>query len=247
LNYGLAGPNLFPHLMGRRVSVSQRLTVSTQLFCPSPRQRGRHAIPRLRERILTSAQELFAHNGFDKVTTDQVAASARVGKGSVYRQFGSKESLYVAAITAAFSQLRNQIDQALQEENSFPERIAAIVRHVLSFVWDRGDFFALLRDPSALQPHAAERYQQERKELSLLIRKTLNDGAAAGWMRGDLNLQLVAESILGMIRGVRRYRDKEVVLEESAQTITALLLDGCLADRTEKNRYSPARSSGPYA
>jgi hypothetical protein len=33
-----------------------------------PQRRGGHAIPRLREKILTSALELFAHNGFDKVT-----------------------------------------------------------------------------------------------------------------------------------------------------------------------------------
>ena len=92
------------------------------------RRRGRHAIPRLREKILTSALELFAHNGFDQVTADELAAGARVGKGSVYRQFGSKEVLYAAAIIAGFRQLRGQIERALQEERSFPDRLGAIVR-----------------------------------------------------------------------------------------------------------------------
>lgn len=104
------------------------------------RRRGRHAIPRLREKILTSALELFAHNGFEKVTADELAAGARVGKGSVYRQFGSKEGLYAAAISAGFRRLRGQIERALEEERSFPDQISTIVRHVLTSVWDRGDF-----------------------------------------------------------------------------------------------------------
>jgi hypothetical protein len=41
------------------------------------RRPGRHAIARLRKRILMSAPELFTHNGFDKVTADEVAALAR--------------------------------------------------------------------------------------------------------------------------------------------------------------------------
>lgn len=196
----------------------------------SRRRRGRHAIPRLREKILLSALELFAHNGFDKVTADELAAGAQVGKGSVYRQFGSKEGLYAAAVIAGFRQLRSQIERVLEEESSFPDRIAAIVRQVLSSVWDRGDFFVLMRDPKTILPPAAARhYRRESKELSSLIGQVLRDGSAAGWIRSDLNFQLVAESVLGMIRGVPRYRRNEVTVESAVRTIVAILLDGCLA------------------
>jgi AcrR family transcriptional regulator len=170
-------------------------------------RRGRHAIPRLREKILTSALELFAHNGFEQVTADELAAGAQVGKGSVYRQFGSKEGLYAAAISAGFRRLRSQIERALKEQRSFPDQISTIVRHVLTSVWDRGDFFVLMRDPRTILPAAAARhYRQESRKLSLLIGQVLREGAGAGWIRSDLNFQLVAESILGMIRGVPRYR-----------------------------------------
>jgi AcrR family transcriptional regulator len=201
------------------------------------RRRGRHAIPRLREKILMSALELFAHNGFDKVTADELAAEARVGKGSVYRQFGSKEGLYAAAIIAGFRQLRNQIERALDEERSFPDRITTIVRHVLTSVWDRGDFFVLMRDPRTILPAAAARhYRRESKKLSLLISQVLRKGASAGWIRSDLNFQLVAESILGMIRGVPRYRRKEVTAEAAVRTIVVILLDGCRAGHRETRR-----------
>jgi AcrR family transcriptional regulator len=209
------------------------------------RRRGRHAIPRLREKILTSALELFAHNGFDQVTADELAAGARVGKGSVYRQFGSKEGLYAAAIMAGFRQLRSQIEHVLEEEHPFPEQIAAIVRHVLSSVWDRGDFFVLMRDPGTILPSAAARqYRRECKELSSLISQALKEGAAAGWIRSDLNFQLVAESILGMIRGVPRYRRKQVTVDAAARTIVAILLDGCLTGHHQAANDAGFSSSG---
>ena len=202
-----------------------------------PRRRGRHAIPRLREKILTSALELFAHNGFDRVTADELAAEARVGKGSVYRKFGSKEGLYAAAIMAGFRQLRSQIESVLEEKRSFPDRFTAIVRHVLCIVWYRGDFFVLMRDPNTILPSAAARkYRREYKQPSLLISQVLKEGAATGWIRSDLNFQLVAESILGMIRGVPRYHREEVTLDAAVRTIVGILLDGCRANPRQSTR-----------
>jgi AcrR family transcriptional regulator len=209
------------------------------------RRRGRHAIPKLREKILLSALELFSDNGFEKVTADELAAGARVGKGSVYRQFGSKEGLYAAAVVACFRQLRTQIECVLDQDLLFPDRIAAIVRHVLFSVWERGDFFVLTRDPRTILPSAAARhYRQESRKLSLLIAKVLSEGADAGWIRTDLNFQLVAESILGMIRGVPPYRRKEISVETAVRTIVVIVLDGCRADHRQMAADYP--SVDPY-
>jgi AcrR family transcriptional regulator len=203
----------------------------------SQRPRGRHPVPRMRERILGSAQELFARKGFDKVTADEIAAAARVGKGSVYRHFASKEGLYAAAITAGFVRLRFQIERALEEDRTFPERITAIVRQLMSFVWEHGDFFALLRDPGARLREAARTYQRERNELSLLITQVLKEGKAVGSIRGDLNFHLISEAILGTIRGIRRYHAREVTLDEAVSTMVALLLDGLTDRRAQLQQF----------
>jgi AcrR family transcriptional regulator len=84
---------------------------------------GRRPIPMLRARILHSAMELFGERGFEDVPIDDVAARAGVGKGSIYRQFGSKEQLYAASVIEGFAQLRNQIETALAQAASIPDRI----------------------------------------------------------------------------------------------------------------------------
>jgi AcrR family transcriptional regulator len=50
----------------------------------------------LRAQILAIAIDLFARDGLDAVTIDQIAAAADIGKGTVYNYFSTKEDIVVA-------------------------------------------------------------------------------------------------------------------------------------------------------
>ncbi|MBO0864334.1 MAG: TetR family transcriptional regulator, partial [Mycobacterium sp.] len=51
-----------------------------------------------RERILTSARELFARNGIHKTSIRAVAAAAGVDAALVHHYYGTKEQLFAAAV-----------------------------------------------------------------------------------------------------------------------------------------------------
>lgn len=51
-----------------------------------------------RDRILSSARELFARNGIDKTSIRSIAASAGVDAALVHHYFGTKQQLFAAAI-----------------------------------------------------------------------------------------------------------------------------------------------------
>ncbi|WP_301148435.1 TetR family transcriptional regulator [Mycobacterium simiae] len=51
-----------------------------------------------RERILSSARELFARNGIDRTSIRAVAAAAGVDAALVHHYFGTKQQLFAAAI-----------------------------------------------------------------------------------------------------------------------------------------------------
>lgn len=53
---------------------------------------------RNRRRILDAARQLFADRGAEHVSMDEVARSAGVGKGTIYRRFGDKAGLAVALL-----------------------------------------------------------------------------------------------------------------------------------------------------
>jgi AcrR family transcriptional regulator len=208
------------------------MSVKRKLVSPPIRRkdgRGRPSTPFLRERILQSAAELFAEREFDLVLIDEVAAHAGVGKGSVYRQFKSKEELYAAAVINGFTESQNEIRAALAGCSSMREQIATIVRRAVKFFWTRRQFFALLRDPKALPPSQERQYRAQRNDLSRLISEVLDDGVRSGAMRAGIDTRVVAESLLGMMRGINRYGREFTTPERAAEIITSIFLDGYVA------------------
>lgn len=208
--------------------------------------RGRPVTPFLRERILHSAAKLFAEQQFEHVLIDDVAAHAGVGKGSVYRQFGSKEELYTAVVIDGFAQLQREIRTALAGCTSVHDRIATIVRYMFRFFWRRRQFFALLRDPEAL-PRALERqYRAQRHEMSRLVCGVLNEGVRGGAIRPNIDTRIAAESLLGMMRGINRYGRDYTTPERAADLVTEIFLSGCSmhgnsANRRPRNELAPVR------
>lgn len=61
-------------------------------------RRERADAGRNRRAILRAAEELIAEHGFDHVSLDKVAAAAGVGKGTVFRRFGSRTGLMTALL-----------------------------------------------------------------------------------------------------------------------------------------------------
>lgn len=51
-----------------------------------------------RERVLASAADLAAREGFDTITTAKLSASSGVSNGSIYHHFGSKEGVPAALL-----------------------------------------------------------------------------------------------------------------------------------------------------
>ena len=188
--------------------------------------RGRPSTPFLRERILLSAAELFAEREFELVLIDEVAAHAGVGKGSVYRQFRSKEELYAAAVINGFTELQREIRTALAGCTSMRDQVATIVRHSIKFFWTRRQFFALLRDPKALPPSQERQYRAQRNDLSRLVSGVLDEGIKRGAIRSGIDTRIAAEALLGMMRGINRYGREYTTPDRAIDIVTSIFLDG---------------------
>jgi len=200
---------------------------AASLTRPQKKTRGRPSIPFLRETILRHAGDLFAKNDFARVSVDEVAARAGVGKGSVYRQFGSKEALYATVVIDGFKQLQNEIRAALSGSTSTRDQIETVVRHTLLYFWTRRQFFALVRDPTAIPASLERSYLKQRQELSKMISAILVEGMKSGALRERLDTRIVAESLLGMLRGINRYCRDYATPESAADAVLSLFLDGC--------------------
>src|SRR3712207_2014312 len=84
----------YPHLM----------TAPVQRFIPNPERPLRADARRNRERILKAARAVFADDGID-AQMDDVAKRAKVGVGTVYRHFPTKEALRDALVRERFDEI----------------------------------------------------------------------------------------------------------------------------------------------
>lgn len=66
-----------------------------------------------REQLLGVGRQLFAEQGFESVSVEQIAARAKVSKPVVYEHFGGKEGLYAVIVDREMNQLLDNILDSL--------------------------------------------------------------------------------------------------------------------------------------
>jgi AcrR family transcriptional regulator len=108
------------------------------------------------ERILDAAAELLEEHGYRRVSIDDVAARARVGKGTVYLHWKTREALFWAALQRETMRLLDDLVNQLGEDAGLavPHRLMRVIFvEVLRRPLVRA---VLLSDPEVLGALAAD-------------------------------------------------------------------------------------------
>ena len=195
---------------------------------PTPeaaRPRGRPPIPGLRDAIRGKAEEIFARRDYHEVQMADVASACGIGKGTLYRHFRSKRELYLAITFDGIRRLRAELDAALEVPDVPARQLERIVRGTLAFFWDRRFFFALIHRQEHRSDADAREWMRQRAQLSSLVTTTLARAMAAGHVR-RIDCRIGAEMLLGMVRGVNRYRGREDRLDDLVVTVVDAFMRG---------------------
>ncbi|MFF8764976.1 TetR/AcrR family transcriptional regulator [Nocardiopsis dassonvillei] len=82
----------------------------TSPLVPFGKERGERAdAARNRERLLETARAMIAEHGTRQVTMDGLAERAGLGKGTVFRRFGSRAGIFVALLEDAEHRFQEQV------------------------------------------------------------------------------------------------------------------------------------------
>src|SRR5580704_4422734 len=106
---------------------------------------------RRRAEILDAAEALYSKKGWDAVTVDQVARSARLSRGLVYVYFHDKEDLLFAIGERAMRLLRDRFQAAVTGPGSGLEHVEAIGRAYVGYAIEFPHYFDFC---SRFQAHA---------------------------------------------------------------------------------------------
>jgi AcrR family transcriptional regulator len=96
---------------------------------------------RRREEILDAADALYAEKGWDGVTVDQVARSARLSRALVYVYFKDKEELLFAIGERALRLLRDRFIAAAAGHALGMDQVEAIGRAYMGYAYEFPHYF----------------------------------------------------------------------------------------------------------
>src|SRR5690348_1007159 len=93
--------------------------------------------PDTRTRIVDAAERLLARYGYQKMTMDDLAAEARLGRRTLYLHFRSKEEIVIATIDRLIDLLVAELRRVAAGEGSPADRLYRMLVLRILFLYDR--------------------------------------------------------------------------------------------------------------
>ena len=183
---------------------------------PTPRAPRADAV-RNRVAVIQGARKVMAKKGLD-AGIDEIARVAKVGVGTVYRHFPTKDDIVIALAEDRFERLAEFAHEALAEDDPGP----AFER----FLFRAGELQAsdqalseVMRGYENVMPDAAERVG-----LLELTREVLTRAQRAGVIRKDVEAEDVPMVMCGI--GTTTNHPAPFIGEDSWRRFLAIVLDG---------------------
>jgi AcrR family transcriptional regulator len=140
---------------------------------------------RNRARVLDAARELFGRDGLD-AQMDEIAASAGVGVGTVYRHFATKEALLDALAADYFAGQNEMALRALEIEDPW-QGFASYVRNGAELMAGSRALAQVAADRPELMERAASAANEEYGFFST-VERVVSRARDAGELRSDFEL-----------------------------------------------------------
>lgn len=124
---------------------------------------------------------MFARQGFQAATVEEIAEEAGYSHGAVYSNFAGKEELFLAVFERYMTQRIDEVARATEIEGSFAERArAAADQWMQRFTEDRATFLLHLEFMihAARNPRLGKQLGQRMAALRLEIERRIGDREA---------------------------------------------------------------------
>jgi len=160
----------------------------------------------VKDAILDSTDRLLARFGYRKMTVEDIAAEAGIGKGSIYLHFSSKEEVVLSHIDRIVDRLRERLKEIARSDATAAERLHLMLLTRVLFRFDSiqhytqslNDLLSVLR--SSLLARRAQYFETEAQ----IFAEVLAAGREAGEFSFD-NEYATAHALLQATNGFLPY------------------------------------------
>lgn len=151
-----------------------------------------------RELILRAAMNLFHRYNYEKTSMDDIAKEARIGKGTIYYYFKSKEDILLELIEREFSQLYEELSEMLESSLSFDEKFAKFIEVPIEGLMKHSTFTLEVfnRLPDMLLNRLESYIREQKKRMQSIVIQIFNEGKEQGVLRDDIPFEVLGNMII---------------------------------------------------
>ena len=85
------------------------------------------SISKTRHILVDVARQLFAKNGVERTTMNDIAVASGKGRRTLYTYFNSKEEIYAAVIESELERLSDKLDEVAEKKMRPQEKIIEVI------------------------------------------------------------------------------------------------------------------------
>jgi len=174
---------------------------SGQMACPGGipqwfglhQRRERRDAAEHRQRILDSAQRLFAEHGVDAVSMHQIALAAGIGQGTLYRRYRHKGELCMDLMREHHEQFAEEVAALFAQTESAPalERLDGLLLQMVALLEDQVTFLGPIggtpaQDDQCNEPGRLSHFSFQQSPWYLWLHELLSGVLTEAVDRGEL-------------------------------------------------------------
>ena len=160
------------------------------------------AVSKTRAKLVDVARQLFARNGVDNTTMNDIAVASTKGRRTLYTYFKSKEEIYVAVVESELDKLSEALDKVAAEKIAPDLKILKLIETHLDAIK-----LIVRRNGSLRASFFRDIWQVERVRRNLnlheiaLFKQVLTEGNNMGLFDVD-NVDILADILHYCVKGI---------------------------------------------
>jgi AcrR family transcriptional regulator len=179
------------------------------------------------QRLLAAATRLFAEQGYDRTSVQEIVEAAGVTKGALYHYFGSKDDLLHEVYARVLRVQQERLDAFAGADEPVEKRLrGAAADVVVTTIENLDDAMIFFRSMHSLSAEKQKQVRTERRRYHERFRALVEEGQRSGCFRREPRPDLVVDFFFGSVHhlGTWYRADGPLSAREVAAEFADLLL-----------------------
>jgi AcrR family transcriptional regulator len=156
----------------------------------------------VKEKIVQAAITTFSKYGYDKTRMDDIAKSAKLGKGTLYLYFKSKEELFYTISENSIKELKEQLSKLFSKKEDLVHDAEKFYDQYRNLIHDSEKVSFEMIAESSRNPKLRKVLYEQRMKVYDIVIDYLRRQIEKGFFRKDMDVNAIASGLVALYDGL---------------------------------------------